>query len=88
MTSLNSSSKGLCFNKNMEKTRRDFLIMIIGLIKVPLLSSLLQINLIVPHEYQIFCILNGRFELKAQVKTEIFESNSSFRYFLIVAQLQ
>jgi len=72
----------------MEKTRRDFLIMIIGLIKVPLLSSLLQINLMVPHEYQIFCIFNGRFELKAQVKTEIFESNSSFRYFLIVAQLQ
>jgi len=39
------------------------------------------------NEYKIFCILNGRFELKAQVKTEIFESNSSFIYFLIVAQL-
>ena len=84
MTSLNSSSKGLCFNKNMEKTRRDFIVMIIGLIWVSLLSSLLLIILM---NIRYFCILNGRFELKAQVKTEIFESNSSFIYFLIVAQL-
>jgi hypothetical protein len=43
--------------------------------------------LIILMNIRYFCILNGRFELKAQVKTEIFESNSSFIYFLIVAQL-